>query len=147
MVQAVRYFLEFCYLVRRDTHSESTIKAIRLATLKFHESRNIFIETGVRESISLPRAHSQLHYPSLIREFGAPNRLCSSITESKHIEAVKEPWRRSSRFEAVMQMVLTNQRLGKLAATRADFRARGMLSETCLSEALGSPSSFFVCKS
>jgi len=63
---------------------------------------------------------------SLIREFGAPNGLCSSITESKHIKAVKEPWRRSSRFEALGQMLLTNQRLDKLAAARVDFKARGM---------------------
>jgi len=46
---------------------------------------------------------------------------------------VKEPWRRSSRFEALSQMLLTNQRLDKLAAARADFTERGMLEGTCLS--------------
>jgi len=72
----------------------------------------------------------------LIHAFGAPNGLCSSITESKHIKAVKEPWRRSSRFEALSQMLLTNQRLDKLAATRVDFADRGMLQGTCLSAVL-----------
>ena len=57
----------------------------------------------------------------------------SSITESKHIKAVKEPWRRSSRFEAFSQMLLINQRLDKLAAARVDFADRGMLQGTCLS--------------
>jgi hypothetical protein len=46
---------------------------------------------------------------------------------------VKEPWRRSSRFEALSQMLLTNQRLDKLAAARVDFANRGMLKGTCLS--------------
>lgn len=69
----------------------------------------------------------------LIRAFGAPNGLCSSITESKHIKAVKEPWRRSNRFEALAQMLLTNQRLDKLAASRVDFAKRRMLEGTCLS--------------
>ncbi|KAH9028838.1 hypothetical protein EDB83DRAFT_2230010 [Lactarius deliciosus] len=32
----------------------------------------------------------------LIQQFGALNGLCSSITESKHIKAVKEPWHCSS---------------------------------------------------
>ncbi|KZP05117.1 hypothetical protein FIBSPDRAFT_766326, partial [Athelia psychrophila] len=59
--------------------------------------------------------------------FGAPNGLCSSITETKHIRAVKEPWRRSSRFNALGQMLVTNQRLDKLAAMRVDFARRGML--------------------
>ena len=51
-------------------------------------------------------------------------------------KAVKEPWRRSSRFEAMGQMLLTNQRLDKLAASRIDFASRGMLKGTCLSEML-----------
>ena len=59
----------------------------------------------------------------MIHEFGAPNGLFSSITESKHIKAIKEPWRHSSHFEALGQMILTNQRLDKLVAARVDFRA------------------------
>jgi hypothetical protein len=69
----------------------------------------------------------------LIRLFGSPNGLCSSITESKHIKAVKQPWRRSNRFRAIGQMLLTNQRLDKLAALRVDYTRRGMLGGTCLS--------------
>ncbi|KAJ7678406.1 hypothetical protein B0H17DRAFT_109703 [Mycena rosella] len=46
-----------------------------------------------------------------------PNGLCSSITESKHIKAVKEPWRRSSRFNALLQMLTTISRLDKVGTT------------------------------
>ena len=77
-----------------------------------------------------------VHYSRLIRMFGAPNGLCSSITESKHIKAVKEPWRRSNRYNALGQMLLTNQRLDKLAAARVDFTSRGMLNGTCLHDAI-----------
>jgi hypothetical protein len=49
---------------------------------------------------------------------------------------MKEPWHHSSRFKALGQMLLTNQRLDKLAAACADFEARGMLHGSCLSEAL-----------
>ncbi|KAG0695520.1 hypothetical protein DFH29DRAFT_984927 [Suillus ampliporus] len=45
---------------------------------------------------------------------------------------IKEPWCRSSRFKALGQMLLTNQRLDKLAAAHADFEACGMLCGTCL---------------
>ena len=75
----------------------------------------------------MPRQHSLVHYHLNIQEFGAPSGLCSSITESRHITAVKKPWRRSSRFDALGQMLLTNQRLDKLNAVRADFISRGML--------------------
>jgi len=68
----------------------------------------------------------------LICAFGAPNSLCSSITESKHIKAVKELWWHSSCFEALSQMLLTNQHINKLAAAQVDFTDYGMLQGTCL---------------
>ncbi|KAF9521566.1 hypothetical protein CPB83DRAFT_778511, partial [Crepidotus variabilis] len=37
------------------------------------------------------RQHALSHYVLLIILFGASNGYCSSITESKHIKAVKEP--------------------------------------------------------
>ncbi|KAG1809306.1 uncharacterized protein BJ212DRAFT_1448759 [Suillus subaureus] len=78
--------------------------------------------------------HSMVHYVDMIRLFGAPNGLCSSITESKHIKAIKEPWRWSNRHNALGQMLVTNQRLDKLAASHADFDVRGMLTGTILSK-------------
>src|SRR6266850_4488834 len=93
----------------------------------FKENRQIFIRSEVRKTVQIPRQHALSHYAKLIREFGAPNGLCSLITESKHIKAVKEPWRRSSRWNALSQMLLTNQRLDKLAASRIDFKTCGML--------------------
>ncbi|KAH9022638.1 hypothetical protein EDB85DRAFT_1895162 [Lactarius pseudohatsudake] len=123
MVKAVCAFLDFCYIARRDIHDTGSLAAMDDALQRFHNYHEIFLTTGVREDFDLPR---------LIRAFGAPNGLCSSITESKHIKAVKEPWRRSSRFNALSQMLLTNQRLDKLAAARIDFAKRGMLEGTCL---------------
>jgi len=137
MVQAIRAFLEFCYIARREVHDTHSLTALEDALKRFHHHREIFRTSGIRTNgFNLPRQHSLNHYIKLTRAFGAPNGLCSSITESKHIKAVKEPWRRSSRFEALSQMLLTNQRLDKLAAARADFAARGMLAGTCLSSVL-----------
>jgi hypothetical protein len=129
MLRAISSFMEFCYLVRRSVLDEDDIDEIKHAIARFHAERVIFEQEGVRpDGISLPRQHSLVHYPFLISEFGAPNGLCSSITESKHIKAVKQPWRRSNHHKALAQMLLTNQRLDKLAASRVDFQARGMLN-------------------
>jgi hypothetical protein len=137
MVRALQAFLEFCYIARHDVQDTKTLAALEDALVRFHNFRSIFQECGVRaDGFNLPRQHSLMHYLALIRAFGAPNGLCSSITESKHIKAVKEPWRRSSRFEAMGQMLVTNQRLDKLAASRVDFASRGMLKGTCLSQML-----------
>lgn len=127
MVRCLASFLEFCYLVRRDIITETTLEAIDLALARFHAERTIFEETGVRIDFNLPRQHSLGHYRRNIQLFGAPNGLCSSITESKHIKAVKEPWRRSNHFDALGQMLVTNQRIDKLSALRVDFVSRGLL--------------------
>jgi hypothetical protein len=128
--------LEFCYLVRRSILTESALEEAQAALERFHELRMVFEATGVRPTgFGLPRQHSLSHYIHMIWLFGAPNGLCSSITEAKHIKAVKEPWRHSSKYKALGQMLITNQRLDKLAAIHVDFESRGMLPGTCLSQA------------
>lgn len=47
MVRALSAFLDFCYLVRRDTINETTLDAIDDALARFHQDRVIFEETGV----------------------------------------------------------------------------------------------------
>ncbi|PIL30262.1 hypothetical protein GSI_07440 [Ganoderma sinense ZZ0214-1] len=137
VVRAIAAYLEFCYLAQRPYLTDSTLVKMEEARKRFHTYREIFRTSGIRlDGFSLPRQHSLDHYIQHIQNFGAPNGLCSSITESKHIKAVKEPWRRSNRYEALGQMLLTNQRLEKILHARADFSARGMLSGTCLSEAI-----------
>ena len=136
MVRAISAFLEFCYLVRQSQIDSRTLEQIDAAVARFHQEREIFIETDVRSDFLLPRQHSMSHYRFLIQQFGAPNGLCSSITESRHITAVKEPWRRSNRNEPLGQMLLTNQHLDKLAASRVDFFTRGMLQGPLLTSSL-----------
>ncbi|KAJ6467182.1 hypothetical protein C8R47DRAFT_990496 [Mycena vitilis] len=131
IVEALSAFLDFCYLVRRADFDEDTLDAIDASVKLYHERREIFRELDVRPGgFSLPRQHAMRHYRPNIEDFGAPGGVCSSMTESRHITAVKKPWRRSSRYDALSQMLLTNQRLDKLAAARADFVERGMIPPT-----------------
>ncbi|KAJ6461298.1 hypothetical protein DFH09DRAFT_1242982 [Mycena vulgaris] len=135
MVKCVAAFMDFCYLARRNSLTTDALDELKEALERFHTHRDIFIQTGVRFDISLPRQHSLVHYLPSIRLFGSLNGLCSSITESKHIKAVKEPWRRSSRYKALMQMLSTICRLERLAAARILFRSQGMMEGTALSYA------------
>ncbi|EGN91532.1 hypothetical protein SERLA73DRAFT_67241, partial [Serpula lacrymans var. lacrymans S7.3] len=113
IVRTFRAFLEFCYLVQRDVQDDNTIIQVKDALARFHQHWMVFKTLG----------------------FGAPNSLCSSITEAKHIKAVKEPWRCSSHCQALGQMLTTNQQLDKLAASRVDFTKCRMLSNHILSYA------------
>ncbi|KAK7029506.1 hypothetical protein VNI00_014539 [Paramarasmius palmivorus] len=128
IVRTLASFIEVCHLIRRDVISEDTIRAISQQIEVFHRERAIFKDLDIKDTFSLPRQHSLTHYPHLIAEFGSPNGLCSSITESKHISAVKEPWRRSSRNQPLGEMLVINDRMDKLEWAEVDFRSRGMLS-------------------
>jgi hypothetical protein len=133
MVQAIAAFMETCYMARRNAISASALERFRGCVDRFYKLRDIFITAGVRTSISLPRQHALFHYYLSIQLFGSPNGLCSSITESKHIKAVKEPWRRSNRYKALNQMLRTILRLEKMATLRRIFTNRGMLTGTTAS--------------
>ncbi|KAF8815339.1 hypothetical protein BYT27DRAFT_7225445 [Phlegmacium glaucopus] len=100
IVCAICAFLEFCYIARK----------------------NVLTENDLSEHLLLPRQHAMVHYLALIRLFGAPNGLCSSIMESMHIRAIKEPWGYSNCNEALDQMLVTNH--------------HGMLNGTCLGATL-----------
>lgn len=128
MVQCISAFLDFCYLARRPSHDTHTLDAMRGLLVHFHDLRSIFVEAGVRENgFVLPRQHSLVHYVRNIQLFGSPNGLCSSITESKHISAVKRPWRESNRRNPLGQILRKLTRMNKLAAARTEFGRRGML--------------------
>ncbi|KAG0691538.1 hypothetical protein DFH29DRAFT_884213 [Suillus ampliporus] len=115
--------------------TKKTLEKIQEALNQFHWYLKFFETLDVVPTFSLPCQHSLQHYILLIQLFGAPNGLCSSITEAKHIKVVKEPWRHSSWYKALGQMLVTNQHLDKLAASHAYFTQCKMLDGTCLSTA------------
>ncbi|KAI6010848.1 hypothetical protein F5J12DRAFT_904943 [Pisolithus orientalis] len=111
-------FLKFCYLD---------------ALAHFHSYREVFQNAQVVATFSLPWQHAMKHYPYLICQFSMLNGLCSLITETKHIKAVKWPYWCTNCFQALRLMLVINQRLDKFAVACADFEKCGMLRGTCLS--------------
>lgn len=82
---------------------------------------------GVCEHFNLPHSHAQSHIIQAIQLFGSPNGLCSSITESKHIEAVKKPWWQSARYKALKQMLVIHAWTEKMHTVGAAFAMCCML--------------------
>jgi hypothetical protein len=81
---------------------EDTLALMEDTLDHFHHYWGVFLQVGVHPTrFSLPQQHLLSHYYHLIRLFGAPNGLCSSITESKHSKAVKKPFQHSNRCNAL----------------------------------------------
>ena len=131
MVKAVAALINFCYLVRHKVIDEMALVQIQSTLDCFHHYQEIFHEVGIcADGFSLPRQHSLVHYVFSITQFGAPNGLCSLITESKHIKAIKPPYCRSGKNKLLGQILITNQHNDKLAAAQAHFTSQGMLNSS-----------------
>jgi hypothetical protein len=136
MVRCVAALLDFAYLARRSSHDTAVLAEMEACLARFHQYRVVFEIAGIcPNGFDLPRQHSLVHYVRAIFLFGSPNGLCSSITESKHIDAVKKPWRRSRRYKALLFILTTNTRMSKVTAARTEFGRRGMLRLTLLEHA------------
>ena len=95
-------FLDFCYTAQQSVLTKGDLDTLTTTLERFHHYHTVFQDAGVQsEGFSLPHQHTLVHYRHHIENFGAPNGLCSSITESKHIVAVKKLWRRLSRHNAL----------------------------------------------
>ena len=131
VIRCFHAYLDFCYIARMSVFTRPTLNRLDEALERFRTYRVVFQQLGIRDptpsGFSLPRQHAMTHYRQHIENFGAPNGICSSITESKHIAAVKRPWRWSSRYNAIGQIMLTNQRIEKLTTARAHFTSQGIL--------------------
>jgi hypothetical protein len=135
VLRCLQAFLEFCYIARHDVITEQLLVQLKDALRRFHHYCQAFDEISV-SGASLPRQHSLTHYTDGIRLLSAPNGLCSSITEAKHIKAVKEPWQRTNCYQPLKQILYINQCLDKLSAMRMDFTNQGMLESAGLQAAL-----------
>ena len=133
------------YIARRNAIDSHSLGRLQEAVESFYEMRSVFIEAGVRSTISMPRQHALKHLCHAIHLFGSPNGLCSSITESKHIQAVKKPWRRSSRYRALTQMLRTLERMDKMLALYLRLEEIGMLEGFCFGASSNGSSLVMAC--
>lgn len=128
MVQALAAFSEFCYIVHQYSLDENYLIALKNALQQFETHHSIFQACGICPAeTSIPHIHALQHYEEVIQLFGAPNGLCPSITESKHIAAVKKPYRHSNHNQALHQILVINQQLDNLKSFRNTCMAKGMI--------------------
>ncbi|KAI6009449.1 hypothetical protein F5J12DRAFT_905037 [Pisolithus orientalis] len=103
-------------LVHCNVLIEETLVAVQDTINHFHKYWEIFCQSGTIQTFSLPHQHAMKHYPDLIHLFRVLNGLCTSITESKHIDAVKDPHQQTNCNKLLGQMLIINQCLDNAVA-------------------------------
>ncbi|KAI6025193.1 hypothetical protein BKA83DRAFT_4124914 [Pisolithus microcarpus] len=128
------HFPQGCHFKQWTGDDSKVLMKVYLPAIEGHIPQEI--TTGVVTNFSLPQQHAMKHYKQLIQLFGALNGLCSLITKSKHVKAVKRPYQHTNKYHVLGQMLLINQHLDKLATSQVDFESQGMLEGMCLSTVL-----------
>ena len=98
MVRCIAAFMDACYIARRNAIDSPSLERFQDCVQTYRDLCTVFLEAGLNINLSVPHQHALSHFYQGIHLFGSPDGLCSSITESKHIEAVKKTWRRSSQY-------------------------------------------------
>ena len=64
IVMCIVAFLDACYIARQQDIDQQALDALKTASEKFWELREVFWNTGVRpKGFMLPRQHALFHYP------------------------------------------------------------------------------------
>ena len=81
VLHTLHALLEFCYIVWKNSLTQTDLDQLKNVLSRLHQYWSVF--PASMDGVLHPRQHALLHYHSLIQLFGAPNGLCSLITESK----------------------------------------------------------------
>jgi len=125
VMQNLRAFHDFLYLVQYRSHSPSTLAYLDEALDKFHATKAIYIEKGVRRGESgtinhfrIPKLAGLHAYSLHIPQMGSSPQYSTEITEACHQSMAKEAYRATNHKDYVKQMVRFLDRNDKISFCR-----------------------------
>jgi hypothetical protein len=108
VMENLRAFHDFAYLVQYSSHSVNTIKYISDALKTFHATKDEYIRLGVRKGkephMRIPKLYGHLVYPTHIPEMGTSSQYSTEIVESNHRTMAKQPYKATNRKNFAVQM-------------------------------------------
>ncbi|TCD59805.1 hypothetical protein EIP91_011412 [Steccherinum ochraceum] len=102
--------VDFIYYAQFQVHTKASLLALRRAFETFHENKNIFVETGVRQHFNIPKLHSMMHYLDSIEELGTADGYNTELPERLHIDFAKVAYRAGNRKDYIANMARWLQR-------------------------------------
>jgi hypothetical protein len=114
LLRCVRALLDFLYLAQYPIHTEETLRLLDDALKRFHASKDIFIELGIRESFNIPKLHWACHYVAAIRLYGTTDNVNTQYTERLHIDFAKDAYEATNGKDELSQMTIWLERKEKI---------------------------------
>ncbi|KAG8730952.1 hypothetical protein FRC10_002161, partial [Ceratobasidium sp. 414] len=105
VMPALRSLLDFIYYAQLPTHTTTTISWLENALRQFHDSKDVFVQHGIRKHFNINKLHSMMHYAQSIRELGALDGYNTEGPERLHINFAKRAYKATNRINFISQMV------------------------------------------
>ncbi|KAG9086960.1 hypothetical protein FS749_003261 [Ceratobasidium sp. UAMH 11750] len=119
VVAAGRALLNFMYLAHSSLLTDSELADMDEVLCTFHQNKDIFKLKGAvttkKAFHRIPKIHMIQHYVYLIKQLGTPDGYNTETSEHLHIDFAKIGYQRSSKVNAIKQMVLYIQRVEAIA--------------------------------
>lgn len=115
-LKACRAILDFIYLAQYSAHDDITLGYLDDALTAWHENKDYFITTQVRQDLNIPKFHSLQHYVSSIKLLGTTDNYNTEMFERLHIDFAKRGWRSSNHRDEFPQMIRWLGRQEKIAS-------------------------------
>ncbi|KAJ7051861.1 Zn-finger domain-containing protein [Mycena amicta] len=112
VLTVVRSLIDFIYYAQLQSHTPTTLRAMKTALETFHSHKHILIELGVRHAdhFDIPKLHALSHYVEAIWALGSADGYNTESPERLHIDYAKKAYASSNRRDYYPQMTLWLQR-------------------------------------
>ncbi|THU95825.1 hypothetical protein K435DRAFT_665625 [Dendrothele bispora CBS 962.96] len=114
LLRCLRGLLDFLFLSQYPVHSTLSLKYLANALERFHASKQIFIDLGIRTDFGIPKIHFMNHYVESVHLFGTFDNFNTEYTERLHIDLAKDAYRSTNRKDEYSQMTKWLERKEKI---------------------------------
>ncbi|KAF7342687.1 hypothetical protein MSAN_02026600 [Mycena sanguinolenta] len=115
VLTAIKALIDFIYFAQLQSHTSRTLDALQASLDTFHDYKDVFVESGIREHLNIPKFHALQHYVDGIRRLGSADGYNTESPERLHIDFAKKAYRASNRRDYTEQMALWLQRQEAIA--------------------------------
>ena len=114
LIRAVRAVLDFLYLAQYPVHTDETLETLEDSLAHFHQSKDIFVDLGIRDSFNIPKLHFVQHYVMFIQLYGTTDNFDTAYTERLHIDFAKDAYGATNHKDEFSQMAKWLERKEKI---------------------------------
>ena len=125
VTKAIRALLDFIYIAQYQSHSNDTLKYLKIALQDFHKNKHIFWDLGARTgkrnglaNFNIPKLCGFHDYVPSIQQFGTIMQFSTDITEFFHKQSAKVPYRSTNKRDFMAQICIILDRHEKWAQFR-----------------------------